>query len=123
MRESRQILPYRSILFPAGEACVIRMLLTTPAPMANNMARNKQACARSPSGNIRKSNATRVVPNVCPNNRAVPSIPLAPPLRRVGAEETMVTLFGVWNSPKPIPQRVIRHTIFQLSGMLGKNIE
>lgn len=95
MRESRQILPYRSILFPAGEACVIRMLLTTPAPMANNMARNKQACARSPSGNIRKSNATRVVPNVCPNNRAVPSIPLAPPLRLVGAEETMVTLFGV----------------------------
>lgn len=84
------------------------------------MARNKQACARSPRETFWKSNATRVVPNVRPNNRAVPSMPLAPPLRRVGAEETMVTLFGVWNSPKPIPQRAIRHTIFQLSGCSGR---
>lgn len=122
MRESRQILPYRSILFPAGEACVIRMLLTTPAPMANNMARNKQACARSPSGNIRKSNATRVVPNVCPNNRAVPSIPLAPPLRLVGAEETMVTLF---ESEQSEAHTAESHPPYDIPtfGVFGKNIE
>ena len=42
-----------------------------------------------------KSNATSVVPDVCPNRRAIPSIPLAPPERFVGAEEIIVLLFGV----------------------------
>ena len=50
--------------FPAGEACVIRILLTTPAAMAKNMANNKQACARCPSANIRNNKATSVVPKV-----------------------------------------------------------
>lgn len=50
--------------FPAGEACVIRILLTTPAAMAKNMANNKQACARCPSANIRNNKATNVVPKV-----------------------------------------------------------
>ena len=53
-----------SYVFPAGEACVIRILLTTPAAMAKNMANNKQACARCPSANIRNNKATSVVPKV-----------------------------------------------------------
>jgi len=41
---------------------------------------------------------------VCPNSRAVPSMPLAPPLRSRGAAAIMVRLLGVWNRPKPAPQ-------------------
>ena len=55
-----------------------------------------------------KSNATSVVPDVCPNRRAIPSIPLAPPERFVGAEEIIVLLFGVWKSPKPAPHSISR---------------
>ena len=39
--------------------------------------------------------ATRVAPRVCPKSRAVPIIPLAPPLRWMGAEAMIVLLLGV----------------------------
>ena len=61
--------------------------------------------------------ATCVAPSVCPSRRAVPSIPLAPPLRLDGAEEMMVLLLGVWNKPKPDPQMNSRHIISILVGL------
>lgn len=61
-----------------------------------------------PCGARLNSRATRVAPKVCPSNLAVPIMPLAPPLRLVGADDMMVLLFGVWNNPKPAPQTAIR---------------
>lgn len=48
---------------------------------------------------------------VCPNRRAIPNIPLAPPERCVGAEEIIVLLFGVWNNPNPAPHSIKRSMI------------
>ena len=63
--------------------------------------------------------ATCVAPSVCPSRRAVPNIPLAPPLRLDGAEEMIVLLLGVWNNPKPDPQMNSRHIISTLVGLEG----
>ena len=59
--------------------------------------------------------ATCVAPSVCPSRRAVPNIPLAPPLRLDGAEEMIVLLLGVWNNPKPDPQMNSRHYNIHIS--------
>lgn len=45
-------------------------------------------------------------------------MPLAPPLRWIGAEVVMVTLLGVWKNPMPMPQMAIRQTNSQVLEML-----
>lgn len=55
---------------------------------------------------------TSVAPRVCPTSRAVLCIPPAPPVRRTGVAMTITMLFGVWNSPKPMPQIAIRQAMF-----------
>lgn len=71
------------------------------------MATIRQRKGETSGAVTRKIKATNVVPSVCPNRRAVPCIPLAPPLREVGAEEMIVTLLGVWNNPNPAPHTAI----------------
>lgn len=57
------------------------------------------------------NSATSVAPSVCPSSRAVPIMPLAPPLLLTGAEAMIVLLFGVWNKPNPMPQMIMCHII------------
>ena len=65
------------------------------AVRAMAMPAAKQAVLWCVLSKMRKSSAARVVPMACPTTRAVPSMPLAPPLRCLGAELTRVTLLGV----------------------------
>ncbi len=55
--------------------------------------------------------AASVAPIVWPVSRAVASMPPAAPLRSIGAEDSMVRLFGDWKKPKPRPQTAIRQAI------------
>ena len=61
--------------------------------------------------------------SVCPERRAVPSMPLAPPLRSRGAAAIMVRLFGVWNRPNPAPATAIRHATSNNEGWGGSHAE
>ena len=70
-------------------------------------------------GSMAKITATKAAPTVCPSKRAIPSIPLAPPLRSRGAEAMIVLLLGVMNKPKPIPPRNIRQMISMWEGCAG----
>ena len=85
------------------------------------MATIRQRKGETSGAVTRKIKATNVVPSVCPNRRAVPCIPLAPPLREVGAEEMIVTLLGVWNNPNPAPQTAILQIIWLFSGWGGSS--
>ena len=60
--------------------------------------------------------AAAAAPMVCPKSLAMPSIPLAPPLRLGGAEAMIVLLLGVKNVPKPMPPNTIRHIMSKLVG-------
>lgn len=92
-----QVIVYVRYLKPfSGLGCETLKLLTIAAATANPVARYKQVCVLL-LGTRLNIMATKVAPNVCPNKRAVPSIPLAPPLRLAGADEMIVLLFGVWN--------------------------
>ncbi len=82
-------------LFFNVEGCESLKLLTIAATTANMLPTIRQTAVLLPGITKLKSNATSVVPDVCPNRRAIPSIPLAPPERFVGAEEIIVLLFGV----------------------------
>ena len=64
--------------------------------------------------------ASITAPSVCPVNRAVPSMPLAAPLRCSGAEVTMVWLLGDWNSANPAPHKAMRQTMSIGDGLAGK---
>ena len=85
------------------------------------MATIRQRKGETSGAVTRKIKATNVVPSVCPNRRAVPCIPLAPPLREVGAEEMIVTLLGVWNNPNPAPHTAILQIIWLFSGRGGSS--
>ena len=63
--------------------------------------------------------ASDTAPSVWPVRRAVPSMPLAAPLRCSGAEVTMVWLLGDWNSAKPAPHSAMRQATFQSAGCAG----
>jgi len=76
---------------------------------------NKHTCVPL-SGNTVNNNAATAAPLVCPIKRVVPSIPLAPPLLALGAEDIMVLLLGVWKSPNPAPQSAIRQIMSKSSG-------
>ena len=69
-----------------------------------------------------KTKVTRVAPKVWPTSRAVLCIPPALPVRCIGVAITMTILLGVWNIPKPMPHRAIRHAIFHSETLSGKNI-
>ena len=77
------------------DGCDNRRLLTIAATTANPLPTIRQTAVLRLCTTKLKSNATSVVPNVCPSKRAIPSIPLAPPERFVGAEEIIVLLLGV----------------------------
>lgn len=89
-------------------------LLTTAAISANTLPVIKHiSVLLLPTTQLNRS-ATSVVPRVCPISRAIPIIPLAPPERLVGADAIIVLLFGVWKSPKPMPQRTNRRQILRM---------
>ena len=56
---------------------------------------NKRLTCMLWPGNSLNIKATNEAPIVCPIKRAVPHIPLAPPLRLDGAEPIIVLLLGV----------------------------
>ena len=107
-KEYESFLPFRALLYLllSVEGCDNLKLLTIAATTANPLPTIKQTAVLRPCATKLKSKATNVVPVVCPNKRAIPSIPLAHPERCVGAEEIIVLLFGVWNSPKPAPHNI-----------------
>ncbi len=94
--------------------------LTPAATMAKPAAVNSvTALARTPnSPNI---SATSAAPTVWPRSRAVPSMPLAPPLRSRGAEPRMARLLGDWNRPKPAPHSVMRQAMSPTAGCAGSS--
>lgn len=98
------------------------MLLTTAATKANPLPAIRQTAVLFSCTTKLKSKATSVVPNVCPKSRAIPNIPLAPPERRVGAEEMIVLLFGVWKRPKPAPQS-INHRMMPVTDESAVNVD
>ena len=65
-----------------------------------------QTVARPP--NRLNISAISAAPTVWPRSRAVPSMPLAPPLRSRGAEVMMTRLLGDWNRPNPAPHSAMR---------------
>lgn len=99
---------------------LIREMLDSPASKAIHAPMIKHRREPSVCGMKAKTMATPVVPIVCPMSRAMPSIPLAPPLRLRGADDTNVRLLGVWNKPNPAPQNMILHQISILSALSGK---
>ena len=68
------------------------------------------------AGKCIRINASSAAPAAWPSSRAVLSIPLAAPLRGLGALLTMTRLFGYWNSPNQAPHSAIRQ---QMSGTEG----
>ena len=60
-----------------------------------------------------------MAPKPCPMWRAVPSMPLAAPLRCTGAEVTIVWLLGDWNMAKPAPHKAMRHAMSQAAAPTG----
>ena len=82
--------------FLSVDGCDNRKLLITAANSANPAPTNRQVTAPLSGEMIMpNNNATIVVPVVCPNSRAIPNIPLAPPERLDGAEDIIVPLLGV----------------------------
>ena len=102
-----------------GTGCEIRRQLTIAATKAKPTATYIQTGILSVAEVTLKIKATNVVPSVCPNSRAVPCKPFAPPLRERGAADIIVLLFGVWNRPKPIPQSINRQAMSILVGCPG----
>lgn len=84
-----------SYLLLSVEGCDNLKLLTIAATTANPLPTIRQTAVLRSCVTKLKSKATNVVPVVCPKRRAIPSIPLAPPERCVGADEIIVLLFGV----------------------------
>ena len=74
---------------PARGRRIFRKLLMIAASMAKLPDKINEACVPL-SWNMLNINATNAAPELRPNRRAVPSIPLAPPLLLRGAEEMMV---------------------------------
>lgn len=103
-------------------AMLIREMLDRPASKAIHAPMIKHRREPSVCGMKANTMATPVVPIVCPMRRAMPSIPLAPPLRLRGADDTNVRLLGVWNKPNPAPQNMILHQMSILSALSGKSI-
>src|ERR1700737_211756 len=60
------------------------------------------------SGYARNRMATAAAPSAWPNNRAVPSMPPAAPLRERGAADNSVRLLGDWKNPNPSPHKAMR---------------
>lgn len=71
----------------------MRKPLTPAAITASIPAVNNDTCVPL-SPNWFSISATSAAPLLCPSSRAVPNIPLAPPLRSRGAEVIIVWLFG-----------------------------
>ena len=90
--------------------------MLTTAATAEKQAATYSVMVGPFCGAMPKINATSAAPRVCPVRRAVPSIPLAPPLRSRGAADNMVRLFGDWKIPKPAPHSAMRHAICMGSG-------
>ena len=76
-----------------GVGSDIRNILTIMATRANVPASSNDARVLFVGKSVNII-AARAAPKVWPSMRAVPSIPLAPPLRCCGAEETMMLLLG-----------------------------
>ena len=91
--------------------CDTREKLDTPASSAIHPPTTRHRREPVMCGTSEKTIATPVVPTVWPTSLAMPSMPLAPPLRLTGTEDTMVRLLGVWNSPKPAPQSMMRQNM------------
>src|SRR6185312_477487 len=97
-----------------------RVQLTPPAIRAMAApARSAAVVPRSP--NRLNMRAISAAPVVWPRSRAVPSMPLAPPLRSRGADPSIARLLGVWNRPKPKPHSAMRQAISALPGCTGSS--
>ena len=94
-----------------GICCDNLMQLTMAAIKAKLAANQRHTIAPFCCVTKLNNSATSVEPRVWPSSRAVPIMPLAPPLLLTGAEAMIVLLFGVWNKPNPMPQMSIRHII------------
>lgn len=104
------------------DGCDSLKLLTIAAISANTLPVIKHTSVLLLPTTQLNRRATRVVPKVCPINRAMPNIPLAPPERFVGAEAIIVLLLGVWKSPKPMPQTANRRQILRMDDSVS-NVE
>lgn len=98
-----------------------RRLLQMPANAAQLAANTSAMIGPRPSWGVQTLNtaAMMTAPRVWPVRRAVPSMPLAAPLRCRGAEVTMVWLLGDWNKPNPMPHSAMRQAMSRSPGCAG----
>src|ERR1700691_943866 len=63
--------------------------------------------------------ATSIPPTVCPNSLATEIMPLAPPVRVIGAVISIALLLGGGNRPTPAPATKMRQAMEKSSGLAG----